>query len=250
MILEINQENISFWGDTHGNWVYLKNVIKTFQINNTSFIQVGDFGIGFRDNEVELLNDFNSVLRKTNCYLYIIRGNHDNPNEFTGDITKYSNIVLLKDYTVIKWYDKKILCVGGALSIDREKLKLDMQNGSRTVWWENEQFVYDEAILEDIIANHNINIVVTHTAPTHFHPISGRLSQIVQRFAKNDKTLVNDLHAERLLLNKLYNKVVDAGYVTHWYYGHFHYFDAKYIDGVNIKLLNIDEISQINIHHI
>jgi UDP-2,3-diacylglucosamine pyrophosphatase LpxH len=78
------------------------------------------FSIGFTtpENDMRILEDLNEQLKKKNITMYAIRGNHDNPAFFKGDHI-LSNLKLLPDYTVLDLEGKKILLVGGAVSVDR-----------------------------------------------------------------------------------------------------------------------------------
>ena len=81
-------------------------------------IQVGDFGAGFRKDFLDDMLYLNDVLNEYNVTLYVIRGNHDDPKFFNGN-HNWGNLKLLKDYTVLDLEGKKILLIGGAISIDR-----------------------------------------------------------------------------------------------------------------------------------
>jgi len=67
-------------GDLHGGYPELLNKIKKYKLENTSFIQVGDWGLGFQRRELDIkaLVQIDSFLREQANRLYIIRGNHDN----------------------------------------------------------------------------------------------------------------------------------------------------------------------------
>ena len=67
-----------------------------------------------------MFSTLNAVLRKINSVLYCIRGNHDDPSYFNDNIINKSNVKLIKDYSIISVGDKNILCIGGAVSIDRK----------------------------------------------------------------------------------------------------------------------------------
>ena len=97
----------------------LKN---TNNLSNSVLICAGDIGVGFKNIEYynKMFSTLNAVLRKMNSVLYCIRGNHDDPSYFNDNKINKSNIKLIKDYSVISVGDKNILCVGGAVSIDRK----------------------------------------------------------------------------------------------------------------------------------
>lgn len=69
-----------FIGDTHGIRPVFE-VIDKNKIENSNLIHVGDFGLGFEEitKDVNNLKILDEMLIETNNYLYVIRGNHDNP---------------------------------------------------------------------------------------------------------------------------------------------------------------------------
>ena len=107
-------------GDIHGNFNYLKHQITQKNITDCTIIQVGDFGIGFtnRDNDIETLKNLNDFLMGQNITMLAIRGNHDNPDFFKGDI-EFTNLKLLPDYTTLNLEGNNFLFIGGAISVDR-----------------------------------------------------------------------------------------------------------------------------------
>jgi len=106
--------------DWHGEWNKVIREIKRLELSDCTIIQVGDFGIGFEKPEKELrtMQYLNATLESNNIKLYAIRGNHDDPAYFDGTY-KVGNIELLADYTILNIEGKSILCVGGAISVDR-----------------------------------------------------------------------------------------------------------------------------------
>ncbi|MCD7963257.1 MAG: hypothetical protein LUG51_10865 [Tannerellaceae bacterium] len=78
----------------------------------------------------------------------------------------------IPDYSVIHFKNHSILCVGGAVSIDRILRKQQMDENRikyRTIresFWENEAAVFDDNKLIEISEKHTIDTVITHTAPS------------------------------------------------------------------------------------
>ncbi len=69
-------------------------------------LHVGDFGMGFTTLKggITQLKRLNDRLKKYNTYLYVIRGNHDDPQYYNDEVFKeetgingFSNVKLLKD---------------------------------------------------------------------------------------------------------------------------------------------------------
>lgn len=241
------KNNLLFLGDIHGNFNYVKWYIKAHKIENCTIYQVGDFGIGFTTefNDMNVLGDLNRFLNERNIQMYAIRGNHDNPKFFDGHLANhFDNLHLLADYTVIDVEGVKILGVGGAVSVDRVPRirEQDMYKHDVTLYWDEEVFVLDE---EKLRTFENIDIVVTHTAPEFCMPINkDGFGYLVENFAKEDPKLKDDLTEERRLLTKMCNILEEKNKPDFWFYGHFHRDWTNNIDGVNYRLLGINEVYQ------
>jgi hypothetical protein len=242
-VLRINENPLSFLGDIHGNWNIIQNHFEENDISNTNLIQVGDFGIGYKkkDEESALLKELSAHLKKRNNFLYIIRGNHDDPSYFyASSINPYSNIIFLQDYSILQNSIHNILCIGGAVSIDRRVSKEKSIVIGRNLWWEDEKFDYNEVEIDNILEKLHIDIVVTHTAPKIFYPQN--FNGIVNYYAKDDAMLIYDLTLERNLVQNLYEKFYDRMMPQYWFYGHFHASKTENVEEkITAKLLNIEE---------
>ena len=108
-----------------------------------------------------MLNDF---LEKRNLTLLFIRGNHDNPAMFTDEL--FSNrFRLLPDYSAIIVDNTTVLCIGGAVSVDRRFRKTN-----KDYWLDEEMDYYGAHIREfetcDIICAHTASRYwITHLLP-------------------------------------------------------------------------------------
>lgn len=242
-LLRINENPLSFLGDIHGNWEIITNHFDEHDISNVNLIQVGDFNIGCKkkDEESVLLKELSANLKKRNNFLYIIRGNHDDPSYFkASNIDLYSNIIFLQDYSILQNSIHNILCIGGAFSIDRRISKERSIIIGRNLWWEDEKFDYNEVEIDNILEKLHIDIVVTHTAPKIFYPHS--FNGLVNFYAEKDHMLIYDLTLERNLLQNLYEKFYDKIMPQYWFYGHFHTSKIELVEEkVNARLLNIEE---------
>jgi hypothetical protein len=237
-------ENIIVCGDIHGDIMPLMfKVSESLKLQNSLIIVAGDVGLGFHADGyyLDLFSRAAARLKKRNNFLCLVRGNHDDPDKWNdyepfkdywqdGD----ANIRLIKDYTVITAItDRKehnILCVGGALSIDRAH-RTEGKN-----YWPTEPFVYDESKVEGLIG---ITDVVTHSAPHFCEPI---LKTGIQNWKEHDNKIEADCEKERQDHTLLYNKLKEKNKIEKWFYGHFHFSNKTYIDDTQFNLCAIMEL--------
>lgn len=239
-------------GDTHGSFRKFCRTFDAAKLTDVTILHVGDFGIGFKDTESKefaLLKDLNDFLKERTSTMYVIRGNHDNPNYFNGEYT-YSNLKLIPDYSVLNIEGHKILFVGGAVSIDRRSRLNQMQQYAAIgrdieAYWFDEKFNLNEELLSDLT---DIDIVVTHSAPGEASPVNDYNNQymshgyLVESYAKNDKELKNDLNTERQGLSKMLSILKEKSNIKSWYYGHFHSNHRENIDGIEFILVDCSEL--------
>ena len=240
---------ILYLGDIHGNFDLIKQYIKRFDIKNAYIIQVGDFGVGFNGllKEKRTLEFVHTELVKRNVFVYAIRGNHDYKPYFDNDPFGFTNIKLVKDYTVLNLEGKNILCIGGAVSIDRRMRKTKNQMIGRydvksmnESWWPDEIFNWEDDKLVDL---RDINIVVTHNAPDYCVPDnSNGFGSFVDQFIAADPELKMDLLDERRQITMAFQTIKMYNNVTHHYYGHFHRSDTTNIDGILHRVLGVGEL--------
>ena len=164
---------VIFVGDIHGELCRLYDIVE--ETSDSTIIQVGDFGrglapsaktigeddpvSGFKMGSEEMgLYRLNERARKKNNTIFAIRGNHDDPSYFEEDSEDpFSNIKFLPDYHVLSLDDINILCVGGAVSVDRY-LRREYAD-----YWHDECFVFNEKKLTKICESVNkIDIVVNY----------------------------------------------------------------------------------------
>lgn len=222
-----------------------------YDLTDTHIIQVGDFGIGFNtfDKEKRMLEMYHSLLVKNNVHVWAIRGNHDYKPYFDNDPFGFTNIHLVRDYTVLNLVDKNILCIGGAVSVDREWQKTNKQSKGiyeNTIgvesWWPDEVFVLDEEKLSEM---RNIDIVVTHSAPDYCFPDNKLgLGSFVDNIIKQtgDDALRTDLLVERNLLTQAFTILRLNNIIENHYYGHFHKSNVNDLFGTKHRLLGVGEL--------
>lgn len=236
-------------GDIHGNFEFIRWTIKSRHLNGCTFIQVGDFGIGYQPGrDMQTLENLNKFLSDYNCFVYAIRGNHDDPKYFNGDFY-LSNLKLMKDYSTEIIDEQKFLFVGGAVSIDRkyslEHMQLSASFGmDKPRYWFDEKFVYDEEQIKNL---NDVNIVITHTAPEWCIPDNRKgFGDFVQAFIDVDENLKDDLIAERNELSKLFDKLVEnKNPLGLHFYGHFHNSARTEWNGILHQLVDINEVKDL-----
>ena len=234
-------------GDIHGAFRQIVNkACDQYKLTNSLLICCGDFGMGFY-KENFYRNEFkrlNIKLKKSNNILIALRGNHDDPQYFRDNYI-YSNIKLLKDYSVITTPDKTLLLVGGAISVDRvNRLEAERSNGYKQ-YWPDESFAYNQKKLEQIHAKFNKQIthVFTHSCPDFCQP---RTKEGIKYWLDLDPGLETDCSLERHNHALLYNNLIENGQpISQWSYGHFHFSKFEYIHSVKFQLLDIEEFGEI-----
>jgi predicted phosphodiesterase len=257
--MENIKNSIMYLGDIHGNFNLINQYVNQYKLKDCIIIQVGDFGVGFAplEKERKTLGYVNPLLKKNNIMLYAIRGNHDFKPYFDNDPFGFSNIKLLPDYTILDieldvmglTETKKILFIGGAVSVDRNwRMTAKQKNGDHEVrpgqsWWQDEIFVLDNDKLADM---RGIDIVVTHTAPDYCVPDNSMgFGGFVEGIIKDtgDKELKTDLLFERNQVTDAFHTLrLNGNDITHHYYGHFHRSDTINMYGVKHRLLGVGEL--------
>ena len=244
---------IMYLGDIHGNFNVIHQYVKMYDIKDAHIIQVGDFGVGFNTfaKEKRMLEAYHPLLVKNNVTVWAIRGNHDYKPYFDNDPFGFTNIKLVPDYTVLNLEGNKILCVGGAVSVDREfrytkKQKLGIfENDTLGVesWWPDELFVLDVDKVKDL---KDINIVVTHTCPDYCPPDNSfGFGPFVENIIRQtgDVDLKTDLLLERNQVTELFHILkLNGNNVEYNYYGHFHKSDTITMYGTKHRLLGVGEL--------
>lgn len=242
--------HILVFGDNHGHWNVFPDMIRKYKLTNCAIIVAGDFGIGFElmVREVKQLSWLSRRLKHTNSVLYAIRGNHDNPEYFTGRFDT-DNVKLLPDYTVLNINNLNILCVGGAYSIDRTWRKsyfnpkensTKSNNIAANDYWITEPFIYDH---DKVMSMKNIDVVVTHSAPEICPPY---IKIGIENFAEKDSKIMEDCRIERAQLFQMYDNLsYNGNNITKWYYGHYHCHYKTPYNGTDFIGLDIDEFEEI-----
>jgi predicted phosphodiesterase len=240
-----------YLGDIHGNFAVVHQYIDRFDIRDAHIIQVGDFGVGFKlvDKERRLLEMYHQKLVKRNVTLWAFRGNHDFKPHFDADPFGFSNIRLIPDYTVLELCGLKILCVGGAVSVDRmyrytpaqRRGEMDVVMGQS--WWPDEVFVLDRDKVAEV---RGIDVVLTHTCPSWCPPDNTfSFGPFVEGIIRDtgDTGLKTDLMVERHQVDELFHLMrLNGNSPERHYYGHFHDSQVQNLDGCVHRMLGVGEL--------
>ena len=146
-------------GDIHGEFVPLVyEMCVRYGMRDTLVIVAGDCGFGF-----EKLGAYDQVFRRiekrlaqNNCWIAMVRGNHDDPAYFATDAAGHTAIEHMRwrtvpDYAVIEACGRTVLCVGGAVSVDRQICLQEMsRHPGKVYYWQDEAVKYDASALEAI----------------------------------------------------------------------------------------------------
>lgn len=255
----INTNNIYFAGDLHGEFKTINVTINRYNLDNCAIIICGDIGIGFEKEEYynQTFNHISKTLQKRNIHIYMFRGNHDNKDYFDGKhFTEFEYIHVIPDYSVIVSPNRNILCVGGAISIDRTWRKMNMEKAqikymkhhncdwseaeknAQQLYWENEPIVFDKELLDEIDASGiKINTICTHTAPTFCQPLT---KNGIEGWVMADNKLTEDLERERKTCDDILLYLIKNEHpIESWYYGHFHFKNVEVIDDIKYTLLDM-----------
>jgi predicted phosphodiesterase len=209
-------ENLYICGDIHGEFAELVMNLERFEIKNSAVIILGDCGFGFeKPGHYPHIykKKLEKKLDKYNNIILCIRGNHDDPRyyddpEFIPDLLR---IKTLPSNTILNVLDYNILCIGGAISIDRKdriESNLKIKSNYPKCYWEDEKILYVEDI-ERIDCR--VDIVLSHTAPISYDPP-------LLRDSRMDEELWEDILESRNYLERINSGIKPK----RWYYGHFH----------------------------
>ena len=240
-------------GDIHGEFDFLAGKIKRMEFRDTLVIIAGDYGIGFEQPEYyqQVYQRIAKTLKKNNCGLLLVRGNHDDPEYFERELISFPRMKTISDYSVVRFRDRTILCVGGAISIDRRYRIGQMQineikgHPSRKFYWENEAPQFSEQQMEAIKKQGlRIDTVVTHTAPSFCYPTT---KKGIEMWMAYDPDLGKDIDDERATMDKIHNRLLADGHpLAQWYYGHYHSTYSDRINGIAYYMLDIGQIREIS----
>jgi signal recognition particle subunit SEC65 len=209
-----------------------------YNLTDTVIIVDGCNGFGERDLKYyhDKLEMFNNVLADNNTHVLFVRGN-DDPKYFEDALIDLSNIKTIQDYSVIKLSKFNCLCIGGCVSLDRTWRMEQEKRVGRKMYWENERMQYNEEDIDKILKEYNIACVVTASCPSFAYP--GMNSFKYSTWASKDKTVIKDITEERMIMDKIYNKIVENNKKPYiWTYSRFKNSNQNMINDILFQSLN------------
>lgn len=239
-------------GDIHGDFKTLVyKLCVGWKYTDTLLIVAGDCGFGFyKPGYYETIyNQVAGKLRKANNWIVFIRGNHDDPVYFSEERVHYQRWRCIPDYSVIRVAGHDILCIGGAVSVDR---KIRMQENDQLIqlghtqtasWWADEAPLFRPEEIKSIPEGINIDTVVTHTAPRICEP---KNKDGLKSWAVYDPALVWDCSKERETMDTILACLEEHHHIIdRWFFGHFHSSWSEIIGGVQYTMLDILEFREL-----
>ena len=242
-------KSVVICGDIHGEFREMVfRLCARYGMNDTLLIVAGDCGFGFEKPAYyeQVFSRISSKLSKANNYIAMVRGNHDDPSYFNEQRVCHKRFRTIPDYGVIKACGHNILCVGGAVSVDRfVRIAKDshFRSAQTATYWMNEMPYIDQERMSIITQNILIDTVVTHTAPSFCELID---KAGLSGWAQIDPSLLEDCSKERNVMDQIYDFLTTNNQsVNHWYYGHFHQSWNSSINGILFSMLDILEFKEL-----
>lgn len=254
-------------GDIHGEFGAVSTFINSYCLYDCVLIVCGDVGLGFNKERyyIDTLEKLNKTCEKRNVYVLMVRGNHDDPRYFRDKFIDYSHVKAIDDYTVVETNNKNILCVGGAVSIDRTWRELqeslreidyvryhpsaskdEVYKNVGRLHWKDEKPYFDIFFFEELAESGiKIDYVATHSSPSFCEL---RTKEGISEWMAKDETLESCVDEERRVMDNIHEALVSGGHsIKMWCYGHFHKHIEEEINGTRYVMLNMCKNNKIDV---
>lgn len=193
-------------GDIHGNMKVLKN--------HSDYLQLGDFGIGFRGTTVP------DRLHGNGKFL---RGNHDGPAAARSH----------PDYFGDYGFKDDIFFVSGAQTPNFDRV----HRTEGVNWWRDEQLSYEDLSNAAVLyADIKPDVVVTHDCPFFLY-------RAMLGFNASLGLGWGDPHPNQTA--QLFNQLFEIHRPKFWYFGHWHVKWAANIRGTWFRCVDVEEVVNI-----
>ncbi len=197
-------------GDIHEEWDTLNALIE--QQLPDIILQCGDFGVW-------QLNPTLKQLKPGNCKIYWCDGNHEDHyflrNGSESEIN-LPNVTYMPRGSVLQLPDgRNVMFIGGAESADKADRKPMID------WFPEETISYAD-VERCLTYEGKVDIIVSHTCPSEFNP----------RYISGSGDMLSDPSRKALSV------VLQHFKPKHWFFGHFHVYQTRMIEGT--KFVGLD----------
>ena len=206
-------KNLVLVGDIHGQFrEMIWRAMYKYNLENTDIIVLGDFGAMDKSWKSDYFR-LQKKLDKKQLHIWVLRGNHDNPEFFTGDVN-FPYLTLMKDGETYEISGVSCLVLGGACSTDIVwRQEYNKKNPKKQkIWWEGEDII--RFPIKNLSGK--VDLILSHEAPLSFDPVS-------VRFPETPSWQYQKILDSRKYLDEILKNIT----CSYWFYGHYH----KHITG-------------------
>lgn len=170
------------------------NRTPTTKCNDSVIFVFGNCSIGHKSESYydSIFSQMNALLKSNNCHICILRGGSDKMSAFKQYQSKYEQIHLLDDYTVVVLQTCTFLCVGGSIKPNES----NEPDGAP---------IFDAELLHQILLEQSITCVITNLNPTFVAPFFPPLSSA---WFNGSKELYQNTLSGYQVIDKIYNTII------------------------------------------
>ena len=191
---------------------------KDMGIPKSIIIVCGGCGFALNEHTINQLKTLDESLDRLDSYVHIVRGANDDPSLFTSGSTPFKRIFPTADYSVVNVGGKNILCIGGAISINK-KWKIEHADAKDAPkYYEGESTKYIPETLSEIIKScGSISIVVSSTPPSFVDASVNDMDN--SSWLCNDDDLKLELLHQRKCMDDIYSSLTcERMHIGEWIY--------------------------------